>query len=133
MARYTQCWASLLARTVKNLPCNAGNSSLTPESTPESGRSPGEGMATPSSILAWRIPWTEELRGLQSTGSQRVGNDWVTNTFFTFIHSINYTDLYSKCSTKDSCVRMSVIFPERPCLLIRQALMVNESLGKSLL
>ena len=31
-----------------------------------------EGMATHSSILAWRIPWTEELEGLQSIGSQRV-------------------------------------------------------------
>ena len=33
-------------------------------------------MATHSSILAWRIPWTEEPGGLQSTGSQRVGHDW---------------------------------------------------------
>ena len=32
-------------------------------------------MATHSSILAWRIPWTEETGGLQSTGSQRVGHD----------------------------------------------------------
>ena len=32
-------------------------------------------MATLSSILAWRIPWTEESGGLQSTGSQRVGHD----------------------------------------------------------
>ena len=32
-------------------------------------------MATHSSILAWRIPWTEEHGGLQSTGSQRVGHD----------------------------------------------------------
>ena len=32
-------------------------------------------MATHSSILAWRIPWTEEPGGLQSTGSQRVGHD----------------------------------------------------------
>ena len=32
-----------------------------------------EGMATHSSILAWRIPWTEEPGGLQSIGSQRVG------------------------------------------------------------
>ena len=32
-------------------------------------------MATHSSILAWRIPWTEELGGLQSMGSQRVGHD----------------------------------------------------------
>ena len=32
-------------------------------------------MATYSSILAWRIPWTEEPGGLQSMGSQRVGRD----------------------------------------------------------
>ena len=35
-----------------------------------------EGMATPSSILAWRIPWTEESGGLQSIGLQRVGHNW---------------------------------------------------------
>ena len=34
-----------------------------------------EVMATHSSILAWRIPWTEEPGGLQSMGSQRVGHD----------------------------------------------------------
>ena len=32
-------------------------------------------MATHSGILTWRIPWTEEPGGLQSTGSQRVGHD----------------------------------------------------------
>ena len=32
-------------------------------------------MATHSSILAWRLPWTEELGGLYSMGSQRVGDD----------------------------------------------------------
>ena len=37
-----------------------------------------EGMATHSSILAWRIPWTEEPGGLPSVGSQRVGQDWAT-------------------------------------------------------
>ena len=40
-----------------------------------------EVTATKSSILAWRIPWTEEPGGQQSMGSQRVGRDWVTNTF----------------------------------------------------
>ena len=35
----------------------------------------GEEMATHSSILAWRIPWTEEPGGLQSMGSQRVRHD----------------------------------------------------------
>ena len=34
-----------------------------------------KGMATHSSILAWRIPWTEEPGGLQSMGSQRVRHD----------------------------------------------------------
>ena len=34
-----------------------------------------EGMATHSSILAWKIPWTEEPGGLWSMGSQRVGHD----------------------------------------------------------
>ena len=33
-------------------------------------------MAIYSSILAWRIPWTEEPGGLPSTGSHRVGHDW---------------------------------------------------------
>ena len=37
-------------------------------------------MATHSSILAWRLPWTEEPGGLQSMGSQRDGHDSVTNT-----------------------------------------------------
>ena len=43
-------------------------------------------MATHSSILAWRIPWAEELGRLQSMGLQRVGHDWATvfNFFFSF-------------------------------------------------
>ena len=47
-------------------------------------------MATHSSILAWRIPWTEEPGGLQSMGSQRVGHDWVTNTH-TYTHTHTHT------------------------------------------
>ena len=37
-------------------------------------------VATHFSILAWRIPWTEDLGGLQSMGSQRGTHNWVTNT-----------------------------------------------------
>ena len=49
-------------------------------------------MATYSSILAWRIPWTEDPGGPQSMGSQRVEHDWVTNTFtFTRRHLIKPT------------------------------------------
>ena len=44
-------------------------------------------MASHSSILAWRIPWTEESGGLQSTGSQRVGYDWATSLHFTSIEA----------------------------------------------
>ena len=38
-----------------------------------------KGLTTLSSILAWRIPRTEDFGGLQSMGSQRVERDWVTN------------------------------------------------------
>ena len=41
-------------------------------------------MATHSSSLAWRIPWTKELGRLQSMGSQRVGHDWVTSLSLSF-------------------------------------------------
>ena len=37
-------------------------------------------MATPSSILAWRVPWTEEPGEVQSVGSQRVGHNSATNS-----------------------------------------------------
>ena len=43
---------------------------------PRLGRSPEEGMATYSSIITWRIPWTEEPSGLLSKGSQRVRHNW---------------------------------------------------------
>ena len=59
---------------VKNLPANAGDIKDT-GSIPGWGRSPGGGTATHSSILAWRIPQTEETGRLQSIGSQRVGHD----------------------------------------------------------
>ena len=52
---------------VKNPPANAGDTDL----MPGSGRSPGEGNATHSSILSWEIPWTEEPGGLQFMESQK--------------------------------------------------------------
>ena len=60
---------------VKNPPASAGESG----SIPGLERSPGEGMATHSCILAWKIPWTEEPAGLQSMGLQRVGHDSATS------------------------------------------------------
>ena len=52
---------------VKNPPASAGNAG----SIPQLGRSPGEGNAPHSSILARRIPWTEEPGGLQFMALQR--------------------------------------------------------------
>ena len=62
---------------MKNLPAKAGDSgdAVDRAPIPGSGRSLEEEMATHSSILAWRIPWTEEPGGLPSMGSHRVGQD----------------------------------------------------------
>ena len=46
-----------------------------------------KGMATHSSILAWRIPWTEDPGELESMGSQRFGHNWVTNTHTLYIYT----------------------------------------------
>ena len=61
-------WTSLVAQLIKNPPTNAGDSgqALSQEGLLE------KGMATHSSVLAWRIPWREEPGGLQSMGSQTV-------------------------------------------------------------
>ena len=67
---------SLVVQTVKNLPAmwETWVQSL------GQGDPLEKGMATHSSVLVWRIPWTEKPGGLQSMGSQRVRHDWVTNT-----------------------------------------------------
>ena len=66
-------WASLVGQTVKNPPAMQETwvGSLGWEDPLE------EGMVTHSSILAWRIPWTEEPGGLQFTGLQRVRHEVV--------------------------------------------------------
>ena len=76
----------------KNLPVNAGDvKDLLGQEDPLE-----EGMATHSSILAWKIPWTEELGGLQSMGSQRVGHNWATSLSFFLAHL--FTSLLSSDS-----------------------------------
>ena len=66
----TTTGVSQVVLVVKDLPASAGDIRDT-GSTPGPGRSPGEGMATHSSVLAWRIPWTEDPGGLQSIGLHR--------------------------------------------------------------
>ena len=95
---------------------NAGDLGL----SPGSGRSLETGMATQSSIPAWRISWTEEPGGLQSTGSQRVGHDRVTkyrlfntevqkeahhwdNTFSSYLKLVNIVNR-KQYSNKMKCI-----------------------------
>ena len=63
--------SSLLAQTVKNLPVM--QETWVQSQVREDPLK--KGMATHFSVLAWRIPWTEDLGGLQSMGSQRIGHD----------------------------------------------------------
>ena len=75
-------WAYLAAQRLKRLPA-------VPETWVQSlGREDPleKEMATHSSVLAWRIPWTEELGRLQSMGLQRVGHDWTTS-----LSALNWT------------------------------------------
>ena len=72
------CWrASQVVLVVKNPPANAGDI-RDAGSIPGLGRSPGGGDGSPTSIHAWRIPWTEEPGGLQSIGLQRARHNWAT-------------------------------------------------------
>ena len=74
MQPYGEARASLVALEVKNLLAIARDL-RDASSIPELERALEEGMAIHSSILAWRIPWTEEPDRLQSIGSQRVRHD----------------------------------------------------------
>ena len=65
--------ASQVARVVRNSPANADVRDM--DQIPWDPTD-GMGMATYSSVLAWKIPWTEEPSGIQSLGLQRFGHDW---------------------------------------------------------
>ena len=67
--------------------CQCRRQKETQDWSPDQEDPPEEGMATHSSILAWRIPWTEEPVGLQSMGSQSIKHNWAT-----------------ECSTIQGCV-----------------------------
>ena len=76
--------ASLMAQVVKRLPAmretwvwSLGWEDLEKE------------MATHSSTLAWKTPWTEEPGRLQTMGSQRVGHDWVTSLSQYVVYDMN--------------------------------------------
>ena len=73
---YSDMWDSLAAQMVKKLFAMQETRvwTLGQEDPLETGK------ATHSSILAWRIPWTDEPGGLESMGLQRVGHDWAAHT-----------------------------------------------------
>ena len=83
---YIYTGTSLMAQSVKNLPTMQETwvRSLGQEDSLENG------TATHSSILAWRIPWTEEPGRLQSMGSQKVRHNWAN------FHFLSFTYIYSR-------------------------------------
>ena len=72
----------------KESACSAGN----PDLIPTLGIFPGEGSDYPLQYYCWLILWTQDPDRLQSMGLQRVGYDWVTNTFH--FHTIG---IYKRC------------------------------------
>ena len=88
--------SSLVAQTVKNLSAvqETWVQSLSQEEILQ------KGLATHFSILAWRIPRTEEPGRLKSLGSRRVGHDWVTNSYrlywlFTIFPPVSFPGLWA--------------------------------------
>ena len=99
-------WASLIAQTVKNSPAMLETWvwSLGQEDPLE------KEMATHSSMLVWRIPWTEEPGGLQSMGSQRVGHDWATSLHFTSIGASGTLGVHKILSSSLSVAAAKMLF-----------------------
>ena len=88
--------ASLVAQRLKRLPAMRETwvRSLGQEDPLE------KEMATHSSTLAWKIPWTEEPCKLQSTGSQRVGHDWATSLHFFTAHTQKWSPSFTQFNPK---------------------------------
>ena len=72
-------------------------------------------MATHSSILAWKIPWTEEAGGLQSMGLQRVRHDRATNTYTYIVATAkSLQSCLSLCDPKDGSPPGSSVHGDSP-------------------
>ena len=80
--------------------CWNGLPFFTPGDLPNPGIEP-RSMATHSSILVRKIPWTEEPGGLQSTGSQRVGHEWATSHTHTHTHSLIAGRFFTNWATRE--------------------------------
>ena len=96
---------------------NAGD----PGSVPGSGDLLEKEMATHSSTLAWKMPWTEEPGWLQSMGSQRVRQDWATSLSFIYFLCIKI-HVYLKCAASWRPLPSSAAWqPEMPAPTYRAA------------
>ena len=121
--------ASLLAQTVKNLP-----------SVQEiwvwflGWKGPLEKpMATHFSIVAWRIPWTEEPDGVQSMGLQRVGHDWSDLAHMHTCELVHICELvvlhsillfHKKMHSKDSFVQLFLTYGHKICFVLCWSYMI---------
>ena len=106
MHKYIDTWASQLVLALKNLPANVGDIRDTVLSLCQYDPLEKE-MTTHSSVLAWRIPWTEEPGGLQSIGSHRAGHDWRS-----LAHMRTDTHFY-QCSSTRSYLYIVITFTVR--------------------
>ena len=95
----------MIVQLVKNLPANTGDA-REGNVTLDWGKPLEMELATHSIILAWRIPWTEEPGGLQSTGSQRGRYNWA------YTHALLNVNLYfSKINVRSLRPRQYFITP----------------------
>ena len=86
-------WASLVAQTVKILPAMQQTREMRVQSLGWEDP-PEKEMASHSSILTWKIPRTEEPGLLQSMGSHRVKQDWLTDTFAFFLCMYHFNKFF---------------------------------------
>ena len=77
-----------------------------------------KGVDTHFSILAWRIPWTEEPGGLQSLGSQRIRNNWETNSYTWILQVSLNNQIRNHCfdEKKHSSVQISIFLIGFRCI-----------------
>ena len=99
-------WSKQVTQTAKNLPAMQETWvwSLGWEDPLE------KGMASHSSILAWRIPWTEEPGGLESMGLQRVRHIYVTFTFFYCFGVVSFYSKFVECFHHEKMLNISLSF-----------------------
>ena len=98
-----------------------------------------EGIATHSSVLVWRISWTEELGRLESKGSRKVGHNWVTKHGRAHTHALRVPKLLISFSYHVSllhrtnvcvCVKGMSVLPFSACKIHAQVVMfINVSLS----